>query len=129
MSHSVAIKTQFKNRETLFKQFEKKGWKLVENAKCTTYPSDPSRNDVHQFVAKNPKSGGYDVGIDFDKDNNAFFTCDFFDRSIESQLGKQLKDIKQGYSLDEIKKFAQSEDLEYRVSELPTGELVVIAEK
>jgi hypothetical protein len=31
--------------------------------------------------------------------------------------------------LDELKQFMYEEDLAYNVSELPTGELVVIAEK
>lgn len=128
MSHAVNIKTQFKNIENLLSQFQKAGWQIVQSAKCNTYPGDPRREEVHQYVAKNPRSGGYDVGINIDSEGNAFFVCDFFDGSIERQLGDNLKNIKQGYSVDELKKFMIQEDLSYQIHELPTGELVVTAE-
>lgn len=128
MSHSVNIKTQIKNLDNLLDQFKKVGWQIVQNTKCTTYPSDPRRDEFHRYVAKNPK-GGYDVGINYDNDNNLYFVCDFFDRSIEQQLGPNLKTIKQNYAIDEIKKNLREydDDLEYSVTELPTGELVLTA--
>lgn len=129
MSHSVNITTQFKNIENLLKQFKKAGWEIVTDSKANTYFSDPRKEEVHKYVAKNPTQGGFDVGIGLDSDGNAYFVCDFYDRSIERQLGANLKDIKQGYALDEVKKLFQEEDLSYHVSELPSGELVVIAEK
>jgi hypothetical protein len=129
MSHSVNIKTQFKDTKLLEAAFESRGWKIVTNQVCRTYPSDPSRGKVHQFVAVNPQANGYDVGIDVGEDGNAFFTCDFFDSSIERQLGKQIKDIKQGYSLAKLKKFMSEEDLNYEVTTLATGQLKVIATK
>ena len=129
MSHAVNIKTQFKHIENLLKQFTKAGWKIEQNTKCNTYYSDPRKEEIHKYVAKNPTSGGYDVGVDVDNEGNAFFVCDFFDPSIEKQLGPNLKDIKQGYSVDELKRFMCEEDMSYQINELPTGELVVIAEK
>jgi hypothetical protein len=128
MSHAVNIKTQFKNISSLLNQFTKAGWKIEENTVCNTYHSDPRRQELHRYVAKNPVNGGFDVGIDVDNEGNAFFVCDFYDRSIEQQLGDKLKNIKQGYSMDELKKFLHEEDMSYRVEELATGELVVIAE-
>jgi hypothetical protein len=129
MSHSVNITTQFKNIKNLLNQFDKNGWKIQTDTKCNTYPSDPRRDEIHKYVAKNPTPNGYDVGIGLDKDGNAYFVCDFYDTSIEKQLGVQMKNIKQGYSLDALKEVLSDEDLEYRVDELPTGELVVTAEK
>jgi hypothetical protein len=129
MSHSVNIKTQFKNIQTLLNQFKKLGWSIDTDIKCNTYYSDPRKEEVHQYVAKNPSPGGFDVGINTDADGNTFFVCDFYDRSIEKQLGPNLKNVKQGYALDEIKKSLQEEDMHYQVSELPSGELVLIAEK
>jgi len=128
MSHAVNIKTQFKNISNLLNQFKKAGWGIVENTVCHTYYSDPRKNEVHKYVAKNPSSGGFDVGIDIDSEGNAFFVCDFYDRSIERQLGDNLKNIKQGYALDELKKFMHEEDLSYSINELPTGELIITAE-
>ena len=128
MSHSVNIKTQFKNISTLLEQFKNKGWTLKNDTKCNTYPSDPRRDEIHKYVAKNPHPNGYDVGIGIDADGSAYFVCDFFDSSIEKQLGKNLKDIKQGYSLTELKKAFRREDMRCKVSELATGELVVVAE-
>jgi hypothetical protein len=129
MSHSVNIKTQFKNISNLLKQFEKAGWVITYDAKCNTYPSDPRKDELHRYVAVNPAKGGYDVGIDIDGENNAYFVCDFFGGSIERSLGQNMKKIKQGYALDELKKFMSEEDLDYTVTELATGELVVTAEK
>lgn len=129
MSHSVNIKTQFKNINNLLEQFESLGWRIVKNEKCHTYFSDPRKEEVHNYVAKNPAPNGFDVGIDLDSENCAYFVCDFYDRSIEKQLGTNLQKIKQGYALSEVKKFMHQEDLEYRVDELSTGELVITAEK
>lgn len=129
MSHSVNIKTQFKNISNLLQQFEKQGWRIQMNQKCTTYPSDPRRDETHPYVAKNPKQGGYDIGINKDNEGNAYFICDFFDTSIQQQLGKNLQKIRQGYALDEIKSFMENEEMEYRIDTLESGELVVIAEK
>jgi hypothetical protein len=127
MSHSVNIKTQFKQIDTLLEQFKAKGWTILTDTTCKTYYSDPRQHEKHKYVAKNPKPGGYDIGIDIDSDGNAYFVCDFYDRSIEQQLGKNLKDIKQGYAMDELRKFMHAEDLDYRVDTLETGELVVTA--
>jgi hypothetical protein len=129
MSHAVNITTQFKNITNLLSQFESLGWKIVQNSKCRTYHSDPRKEDVHQYVALNPKASGFDVGINVDQAGNAFFVCDFFDSSIEKQLGPKMQKIKQNYALTELKKFMYDEDLTYKVEELATGELVVIAEK
>ena len=128
MSHSVDIKTQFKSISNLLSQFETLGWRVVQNEKAKTYYSDPRRDEVHQYVAKNP-GGGFDVGINMSDDGSATFVCDFFDHTIENQLGKKLQKVKQGYALTELKKFMYEEDLDYKVEELATGELVVIAEK
>jgi hypothetical protein len=129
MSHSVNVLTQFKDISLLQSVFESFDWKIKTEDKCRTYPTDPSKDVVHQYVAVNPLSHGYDVGIDVDSDGNAVFTCDFFDKSIEEKLGKNLKNIKQGYSLSKLKKFMSEEDLDYKVETLNTGELKIIATK
>ncbi len=127
MSHSVDIETSFNKINILLEQFKSLGWHIEENARRTTYPTDPRRNQANRYVAKNPKPGGYDVGIDV-VNGNAVFVCDFYDRSIEAQLGEQLLKVKQGYSTSQIKKFAHMEDLDYRIDVLPNGELRIIAE-
>lgn len=128
MSHSVNIKTQFRNINTLLAQFKTLGWEVVQNSKCNTYPSDPRRDELHRYVAKNPK-GGYDIGVNVDEEGNAYFVCDFYDSSIQAQLGKNLSKVKQGYSISEIKKYLREEDMEYKIETLPSGEMVVTAEK
>ena len=112
----------------LASQFTKLGWKIIKDSRCRTYPSDPRRDEVHQYVAQNPEQKGYDVGINVDQEGRAYFVCDFFDRSIERQLGKNLQHIKQGYALTQLKKELQYDDLNYKVVTLPTGELQVTAE-
>jgi hypothetical protein len=127
MSHSVNIITQFKNLKNLLNQFVKAGWTIKQNDVCRTFASDPRKNEVHAYVAVNPEERGYDVGINLDKSGNAYFVCDFFGGSIERSLGAGMHKVKQGYALDEIKEFMHSEDLEYDVNQLATGELVVTA--
>jgi hypothetical protein len=129
MSHSVNIATQFKDIKVLERIFHSRGWETVRNQKCRTYPSDPSRDVVHDYVAVNPTSAGYDVGIDLDENSNAAFTCDFYDRSIEQSLGKNLQHVKQGYSLAKLKTYMHEEDLDYSIERLPTGQLKIIATK
>jgi predicted transcriptional regulator len=126
MSHSVNIKTQIKQVHTLLGVFDALGWNIKENEKCRTYYSDPSKDTVHRYVAVNPKEQGYDIGIDVNEQGEAYFTCDFFDRSIESQLGKNLQKVKQNYSLAQIKQFMLEEGLDYTVSELENGQLKVV---
>jgi hypothetical protein len=128
MSHSVNIKTEFKNIINLLGQFTSRGWRIEQNTKCNTYPSDPRRDEIHRYVAKNPKNQ-YDIGINVDKQGMATFVCDFYDKTIEQQLGKNLQNIKQGYALQEVKDFMAEQDMHYQIEELATGELVVIAEK
>ena len=128
MSHSVNITTQFKNIGNLLNQFVKKGWVIDINQTCNTYPSDPRRNEVHNYVARNPKNGGYDVGIQMDQEGNAFFICDFFDSSIERALGEGLQDIRQGYAFDELREFMEQENLGYSIKSLESGEMVITAE-
>jgi hypothetical protein len=129
MSHSVNIATQFKDIQLLEKTFHSLGWKTTRTTTCRTYPTDPSRNIVHDYVAVNPKSSGFDVGIDLDSDSNAVFTCDFYDSSIAESLGKNLQHVKQGYALSKLKNFMHEEDLDYSIETLPTGQLKVIATK
>ena len=129
MSHSVNIATEFKNMKTLLKQFEQAGWSILTNTKANTYPSDPRREEIHKYVAKNPKVNGYDIGINTDAKGNAGVVCDFFDASIERQLGKNLTNIKKGYALAEVKRMLRNEDMSCKVTELESGELVVVAEK
>jgi len=127
MSHSVNIKTQFKKVDIVLDVFNRLGWAIKEKEKCRTYYSDPSRNDIHDYVAINPTDKGFDVGIDLNEQNEAFFTCDFFDTSIERQLGKNLQKVKQNYSLAQIKQFMREEGMDFSVSELATGELKIEA--
>jgi hypothetical protein len=126
MSHSVNIKTQIKSVDTLLKVFTELGWEIKHNDKCRTYASDPSKDVVHRHVAVNPLPTGYDVGIDVNEQDAAYFTCDFYDTSIERQLGKKLQKVKQNYSLAQIKQFMLEEGLDYSVSELEAGQLKII---
>ena len=124
MSHCVNLTTQFKDIETLKDVFKSFGWNIVENEKCQTYPTDPRRAEIHRYVAKNPVQGkSYDVGINVDSNGNAYFVCDFFDSSIASQLGNNLQKIKQGYAVQKLKQACLHDDLDYKISELPSGEL------
>ena len=129
MSHSVNIKTKFKNIDLLLEQFKLKGWRIVENQCRNTYPSDPTGKTPNKYVAKNPQPRGYDVGIDVDDEGNATFVYDPYDRGVEQQLGNRLRDIKQNYTLSIVNKALEYEDLRYNVERLPNGELIITADE
>lgn len=112
--------------DTLIRVFNELGWEIKHNGKCRTYATDPSKDVVHRHVAVNPLPTGYDVGIDINEQDTAYFTCDFFDSSIERQLGKKLQKVKQNYSLAQIKQFMLEEGLDYSVTELTAGQLKIV---
>lgn len=96
MSHSVPIKTMFKSQKSLFAALIELGWMIRENAKCRTYPNDPARNTVHQYVAVNPMINGYDVGFNV-KPEEIVATCDFYGGSIAKSLGDAFCQLKKKY--------------------------------
>lgn len=98
MSHQVDITTQFTDFSLLVKALNKLGWTVIENAKANTYPSDPKRETVHPFVAKNPNPG-YDVGINFNQDG-IVFSYDPYGGSIFRGLGKNFSELKKQYTLE-----------------------------
>lgn len=105
MSHSVAIKTECKDLEIVLQTYQELGWRIITNSKARTYPSDPARNTVYEYVAVNPSKSGraYDIGIK-QKGELYEFVCDFFDSSIAQQLGKNLNKVKQTYAVNLAKK-------------------------
>lgn len=96
MSHSVPIKTIFKNQKALFSALLALGWGIKERATCRTYPSDPKRNTIHPYVAVNPMTNGYDVGFTI-LPEEIIADCDFFGGSIEKSLGKGFCKLKTEY--------------------------------
>jgi hypothetical protein len=97
MSHSVPIRTEFRNLGALKKAFENLGWSIAENSKLNTYYSDPAREKVFKLLARNTFANGYDVGIVVG-DDGIILECDFFrpGRIIES-LGTEFSELKKKY--------------------------------
>jgi len=96
MSHSVPIKTEFRNLGALKRAFESLGWHIVENSKLNTYYSDPAKDKVYGLLARNPLPQGYDVGII--PDETITLECDFFrPGKIEQTLGQQFTELKKRY--------------------------------
>lgn len=122
MSHTVAIKTIFRHKKGLFKAFEALGWKIAENRTCRTYPSDPKRSVVYDYIAVNPQTNGYDIGLTKNGDTYEL-NCDFFDRSIENQLGgREFVNLKKQY----VMKTAEIEIGEVEIMEqLADGSLII----
>lgn len=97
MSHSVPIKTEFRNLGALKRAFENLGWSIVENSKLNTYYSDPARNKIFKLVAKNVFTNGYDVGIVTDEETITL-ECDFFKPGkITESLGNDFSELKKKY--------------------------------
>jgi len=91
--------------------FERLGWYIEENKACKTYPGDPDREKVYEYVARNPKKGtyDYDIGIQTDASEEIGIFGDFYQGSLESQLGKNLCKLKQAYSEEVVTAHAQNE--------------------
>jgi hypothetical protein len=103
MSHTVAIKTEFKNWNILTKTLENLGWTLKQNSKLRTYPSDPQRNTVYEWIAVNPDKNGYDVALRINADESIDLLCDTFGGSIERTLGNQFRTLKKEYVINVAK--------------------------
>ena len=127
MSHTVAIKTQLNNLETLERSFNKLGWVLKKNSKIRTYPYDPQRNKIYDLIAVNPDKGhySYDVGISFDKEQNVQLYYDPHGGSIERSLGNKFAKLKTEYVIDTTKQYY--EDVEI-MEMLADGSLIIEAD-
>lgn len=103
MSHTVAIKTEMNNWELLQKSFSKLGWAIKQKAKIRTYPYDPGRNTVYDYIAINPVNG-YDVGITMEENKEGetqiSLHYDPYDGSVERSLGTKFAKLKKEYVLE-----------------------------
>jgi hypothetical protein len=124
MSHTVEIKTEIKNIECLKRAFEHLGWTIKDHSKMRTYGSDPLREAVYDHVAVNPR-GQFDIGVRRMESDYKLFG-DTYDRSIEEQLGKGFGKLKQRYSFEVVKEYAEESELEYEVKTLENGTLELV---
>ncbi len=100
MSHTVKIKTQFKDLSMFKKALKALGWDVKENTKIRTYHSDPNRDELYKYVAVNPKANGFDVGVKVKPDGEMELFADFYDGSIASTLGADLTKLRQQYATE-----------------------------
>lgn len=98
MSHSVKIECKFKSFNALRKVFENTGWTIQQDTVAKTYFYDPSKNTVYPYVAVNPNTVGYDLGLRINPNGEIEVFGDFFDPSLAAQLGENLSYLKQQYS-------------------------------
>ena len=123
MSHTVAIKTQLNNWSTLEKTLNQLGWVIKEKSKIRTYPSDPQRNKVYDFIAQNPMKGSaYDVGITVDAEDNVSLHYDPFDGSVERTLGQQFSTLKREYVMNTTKQYYSDVEV---VEQLADGSIII----
>jgi len=99
MSHTVAIKTQFNNWEAFKSGLAKLGWEIKEKSKARTYPSDPDRNKIYDWIAVNPDKGynAYDVGISQNAEGEISLHWDPYGGSIAKGLGQDFCELKKNY--------------------------------
>lgn len=122
MSHLVTIRKSYLNEEILEKAFDKFGWKLIrnENEKITIHTYGDTSSKRFDIRAKNPLSGGYDIGINklvTEEENTEYrFTCDLYGGSIEKTLGSKLKDFDKEYQYLTIEDKAASEHEYYSIT-------------
>lgn len=104
MSHTVKIKTQFKQVDQLKAAFRALGWEIKEKARIRTYPGDSKANVVYDYVAVNPdkdKSYSYDVGFNEAASEIEVF-WDPFGGSIAKTLGAEMNKLKDEYACQVI---------------------------
>lgn len=104
MSHTVKIKTQFKQASALKEAFRAMGWEIREKSKIRTYPGDSKANVVYDFIAVNPdkdRSYSYDVGVN-EANGELEVHCDFFGGSIAKSLGTDMVKLKDEYACQVI---------------------------
>lgn len=127
MSHTLQIRTQFKNSEwpCLRTAFEKLGWSIEAASKIRAYGSDRSENATrtYPYVARNPTKSTkqFDLGLmvadDPSKSDEALTVYgDTWDTSVEATLGKGLSGLKQAFGQAVI-------ESEFPDAELTWGEL------
>jgi hypothetical protein len=98
MSHTVKVATQFKKYDLFKKALEKFGWKVEQNSKIRTYPSDPQRDKVYTYIGKNPISG-YDFGFDVENGEVTGIHYDPYDGTIHKSLGDKFAKLKTEYAM------------------------------
>ncbi len=99
--------------------------RLKEKSTIRTYPSDPDRNVVYDYVMVNPHRQGYDVGVKISKDGEVSLNCDFYNGTIEQSLGKQFATLKKEYVINIVKN--EYDDVEI-LEQLADGSLVLEAD-
>jgi hypothetical protein len=127
MSHTVALKTQFKNMDLLTKAFKTLGWTIKENSKIRTYPGDPTpaAQVTYKHVAVNPTHGGYDLGLVLDEKTGEITPMgDLFSAGrVQNTLGQDLCELKKQYCIEVAREYSQ-EELEFL--EVEGGLLVIM---
>lgn len=124
MSHTVRHKIpDMKNPGTLIKAFDKLGWKVELNTKCRTWHSNPDRNKIYKWVAKNPDRNGYDLGVVQDEKGNLTLEGDtsMMGQDVWNALGKDFQKLKQQYSVQSVLEWAEAQSGTATQEILPNG--------
>jgi len=100
MSHTVKINVVYKDLSALKTAFQSFGWTIKENSKIRSYYGQEQH--TFPYAAINPQKQGYDIGLTPSQDGTIDVKTDFFDRSIETQLGKDLAALTQKYACQVI---------------------------
>lgn len=95
MSHTVKIETNIKFINPLKAALATFGWEVEENTKGMTYIG--MSKETYDYVAKNPKRGGYDLLINMG-DGKLDISTDFYGGSVAATLGQNLEKLKQEYA-------------------------------
>ena len=83
MSHTIKIQTKFKSENfSAFKRaLEHFDWSVKENSRARYYSGDSAGSIVYPYVAVNPKSNGYDLGLKIEDGELAVYG-DFYGGSV-----------------------------------------------
>lgn len=126
MSHTVKIKTQFKEFSILQRTLEEMGWTIESNSAARAYSGDPNRDRVFPFVAVNPDTtqNSYDIGI-VPTQNELEVYGDFYGGSLAKHFGIGLAKLKTAYALNVIKDEYEQYGYTVDCSKNENGSLIV----
>lgn len=129
MSHTITIKTKFKDLDILKKTFLQLGWSIVENSTLRGYAglSLYQSKLSYSLVAKNPNTGA-DIAITTDNANEISLIGDMACPTVSKTLGQNLSKLRQHYAFNIIEDEFLFQGANITKTELENGNWIVEVE-
>ena len=121
MSHFTTIKTQIKDVAALRSATKEMGLELVANEDARGYYSNKQRGD---FVIR--LKGPYDIAVNKQKDGTFGLTTDWWNGSVEKEVGKDFGKLLQLYGVHKATIEAKKKGLSVLRKSQPNGSIKLV---